>query len=338
MLKKIPPDSHEVRSVPRHALDGATHFVSNEGSTMNSKNVLFNGLKIVALAIIMFICFAIAAGVVGVGGEAAQTQTQAEQANGALALLFVCLVNTLVLSYLILRSRWHGLKLMATIFFVFYGVMTVMSQIETAFFLTRLPSGMLPKLFIMGILIAAPFSVLAVLTLGKRKASTNDEQKERLQMPGREWVWKLGVLVLAYEFLYFTFGYFIAWQNPAVREYYGGADLRGFFPHMADVLRHQKWLVLLQVVRGLMWVALALPVIRMMKGAWWEAALAVGLLFAVVMNSQLLLPNAYMPETVRMTHLLETATSNFIFGGLAGWLLTSHSTRGVMFSTAVMFS
>jgi hypothetical protein len=39
-------------------------------------------------------------------------------------------------------------------------------------------------------------------------------------------------------------------------------------------------------------------------------------LFAVVMNSQLLLPNPLMPREVRMAHLLETATSNFLFGWL----------------------
>jgi hypothetical protein len=59
----------------------------------------------------------------------------------------------------------------------------------------------------------------------------------------------------------------------------------------------------------------------MLKGGWQETALALGLLFAVT-NAQLLLPNPYMPEAVRMTHLIETASSNFIFGCLIGWLLT----------------
>lgn len=286
---------------------------------MNLKTILATSLKIAALTFIMFVCFVVAASVVGMGNDAAQTQTQAEQASGALLLLIVCLLNTLVLAYLILRSRWRGLKLTATVFFVFYGVMTVMSQIESAVFITKLPSGMLPKLFAMGALLAAPFAVLAVLILGKRKAATGDEQIELAARPMREWAWKLGALVLAYVVLYFTFGYFIAWQNPTVREYYGGGELLGFFGHMSDVLRNQTWLVLLQIVRGLMWIALALPVIRMFKGARWEVALAVGLLFAVVMNAQLLLPNPLMPEAVRMTHLLETASSNFIFGGVTGW-------------------
>jgi hypothetical protein len=58
----------------------------------------------------------------------------------------------------------------------------------------------------------------------------------------------------------------------------------------------------------------------MMKGKWPETALAIGSLFAVT-NAQLLLPNPYMPETVRITHLFETAPSNFVFGLLIGWLL-----------------
>jgi hypothetical protein len=71
----------------------------------------------------------------------------------------------------------------------------------------------------------------------------------------------------------------------------------------------------------MMWALLAAPVIRMTKGRWWEAGLATALLFAVVMNAQLLLPNPYMPEAVRVAHLVETATSNFIFGWVVVWLL-----------------
>jgi hypothetical protein len=75
-------------------------------------------------------------------------------------------------------------------------------------------------------------------------------------------------------------------------------------------------LFLLQVVRALLWTALAVPVIKMMKGAWWHSGLAVALLFGVFMTAPLLLPNTLMPEEVRMAHLLETSTSNFLFGWL----------------------
>jgi len=284
------------------------------------KTAAFIVLRVIALTIILFICFGVAASIVGLAGD---SQTAGQAGAGAVPLLIVCFLETAVLTYLILRSRWAGWRLIAAVFFVFYGVTTFMPQIESTVFLTRLPPGFLPRLFLMGALIAAPFSVLAVLVLGKRKAETIDaEPNPRLIMSATEWAWKLVVIAVAYVILYFTFGYFIAWRNPAVREYYGGIDPGSFVAQMGTVLRNTPWLVPFQILRAMFWVALALPVIRMMKGRWPETAVTIGLLFSVVMNAQLLLPNPYMPEPVRMAHLVETASSNLIFGVFVGWLLT----------------
>ncbi len=284
------------------------------------KTAFFIGLKVIALTIMLFICFAVAGGVIG---QQDDPQTPEHAGAGPVALLAVCALNTSVLTHLILRSRWAGWRLTATVFFVFYGVMTFMSQIESAVFVTRLPAGMLPRLFLAGVLIAAPFSVLAVLILGKKEVeAANTALDTRLIMPAWEWAWKLAVIVVGYLTLYFTFGYFIAWRHPAVREYYGGIDEGSFFVHMRTVVADTLWLIPFQSLRALLWVAIALPVVRMMKGSWQETGLALGSLFAVLMCAQLLLPNPYMPEAVRMTHLIETASSNFLFGWLVGWLLT----------------
>lgn len=281
-------------------------------------------IKIIVLTVILFILISVAGALSGQQGNA---NLSPEQSGTALiALLIVSFLDTIVLAYVILRSRWAGWQLIATVFFIFYGVMTFMSQIESAIFITRLPPGMLPRLFLMGILIAAPFSPLAILILGKRKVDTptDDKQNTRLLMPKKEWAWKLIFIAIAYLVLYFTFGYFIAWKNPAVREYYGGIDEGGFFAHLFTLISSTPWLIPFQALRAMLWVLLALPVIRMMKGQWQETAISVGLLFAVLMNAQLLLPNPFMPEAVRMTHLIETATSNFIFGFLIVWLLHRH--------------
>jgi len=145
-----------------------------------------------------------------------------------------------------------------------------------------------------------------------------NEDGPRLRMPPGEWAVKLSLITIAYVVIYFTFGCYIAWQNAAVRAYYGGSDPGSFLAQMTAVAKDTPWLLPLQIARAFMWTAIAVPVIRMMKGEWWEAGLAVALLFAVVMNSQLLLPNALMPQEVRMVHLVETASSNFLFG----WLVT----------------
>jgi hypothetical protein len=297
------------------------------------KTAAFVVLRVVALTVILFACFAVAGTVVGFAGG---SQTSEQNGASTLRLPAVCLLQVMVMTHLILRSRWTGWRLAAAVFFIFYGVTTFMPQIESAVFLTRLPPGTLPRLFLMGVLIAAPFSVLAVLILGKRKAEIVDTQpNSRLVMPASEWAWKLVVIAVAYVILYFTFGYFVAWRHPGVAEYYGGVDPGSFVAQMGTVLRNTPWLIPFQIVRAMCWVALALPVVRMLKGKWPETALALGLLFAVVMNAPLLLSNPYMPEPVRMAHLVETASSNLIFGVFVGWLLTQRHSEGERVASAM---
>ena len=74
----------------------------------------------------------------------------------------------------------------------------------------------------------------------------------------------------------------------------------------------------------------ALPVIRMTKGSPWQVAVIVGLLLALPMNIGHVLPNVFMPDpSVRLSHFVETATSNFIFGLMVTWLMVRrhHSVR-----------
>jgi len=278
-------------------------------------------LRVAALTLALFACFAVA-------GASLRMQQEpgppGDAARAGLALLVVCFVNSAVMAWVILRSRWRGGRLMLAIALVYYGVTTFMAQIESAVFITRLPPGMLPRLFLMGGMIAIPFGVVAVLVMGKRSADASDRgANTRLIMPPGAWVRKVGLLAATYVVLYFTFGYFIAWRTPAVLAYYSGIDEGSVLAHMRAVVRDMPWLIPFQVLRALLWIALALPVIRMMKGGRGETALAVAALFGIVMNTQLLLPNPYMPEAVRMAHLVETASSNWLFGMLTGWLLTA---------------
>jgi hypothetical protein len=291
------------------------------------KAALIIAIRLVALTALYFICFAaVSAALLPPPPE---PPAPAQAGATLAALLAVSFLNTAVLAYVILRSRWAGWKLILVIFFVLYGVVTVMPQIETAFFVTRLPPGMLPRLFLAGAVIAALFSPLAVLILGRRRPDrAGDESRPRLNMTAGEWAGKLSLIVIAYVVIYFTFGYFIAWKSAAVRAYYGGSDPGSFFAQMRAVVRETPWLLPLQAVRALLWAAIAVPVIRMMRGGWWEAGLAVALLFAVVMNSQLLLPNPLMPREVRMVHLLETASSNFLFGWLVVLVLRGRRRSG----------
>lgn len=279
------------------------------------KIAITTAIRFLAVALVYLVCFVVVSG--ALLSTTTEQPTPADASATLLALLAVSFVHAAVWTYIIRRSRWSGWKLVMTVFLVLYGVDTLMPQIETAYFVTRLPPGMLPRLFIAGLIVAAIFAPLAVLILGKAKSQADAGSDSRLNMPTTEWIAKLFVIAILYVFIYFTFGYFVAWKSEAVRVYYGGNDPGSFFAHIASVLRSEPLLFLLQVVRGLLWAAIAVPVIRMMRGKWWEAGLAVALLFATA-SSLLLIPNPLMPPEVRMAHLVETVTSNFLFG----WLLT----------------
>lgn len=279
------------------------------------KIAITTAIRFLAVALVYLVCFVVVSG--ALLSTTTEQPTPADASATLLALLAVSFVHAAVWTYIIRRSRWSGWKLVMTVFLVLYGVDTLLPQIETAYFVTRLPPGMLPRLFIAGLIVAAIFAPLAVLILGKAKSQADAGSDSRLNMPTTEWIAKLFVIAILYVFIYFTFGYFVAWKSEAVRVYYGGNDLGSFVAHIASVLRSEPLLFLLQVVRGLLWAAIAVPVIRMMRGKWWEAGLAVALLFATA-SSLLLIPNPLMPPEVRMAHLVETVTSNFLFG----WLLT----------------
>jgi len=286
---------------------------------MKAKASAMLGLKVIVLTLLLFVSFSIAARMAGLT-DFAQT---ADLRGSIVALLAMCALDTIVLSYPILRSRWTGWRLVATIFFVFYGAMTFMSQIETVVFLRYLvdvvPAEMIPRLFLHGAITAAIFSPLAVLILGRMKESADagmPDQRPAASLdygqdrPWGGWAWRLALVAVIYVVVYIGFGalVFKPLAGAAFQQYYGNLRLPG-------------WILPFQALRGLMWAALALPVIWMMKGRRWEAGLAVALLFSVLMASNLLVPTDIMPNAIRMAHLVEVASSNFLFGWIVVWLL-----------------
>lgn len=287
------------------------------------KAFIATAIRFLAVTVLYFGSFAVVSG--ALLSTPSEQPTPAEAGATLLALFIVSLTNAAIWTYIILRSRWTGWKLILVVFFVFYGVGTLQPQIETAYFVTRLPAGMLPRLFLAGLIMAAVFAPLGVLILGKaRRREHGPANDSWLKQPLAVWIAKLALIVVLYLVLYFTFGYFIAWKNEAVQTYYGGTDPGSFITHLANLLRDEPSLFLLQVGRALLWAALALPIIKLMKGRWWEAGLAVALLFAIVL-AQLLIPNPLMPFEVRMAHLVETASSNFLFGWLVVLILRGRS-------------
>lgn len=289
---------------------------------MSVKAIVVLALKLAFLTFLLFGCFSVASLVAGLADPGQPTPTtQIPNPNPKdvmVPLLIMCLFVTIVLSYPIIRSKWTGWRLVIAIFIVYFGISTFLTQIETLVFLDYLvdvvPTDKIPRFFMQGAIVAALFSPLAVLVHGRMRG-TNEFQDTRLgsAMPWTEWVLKLISIAVIYLGIYYFFGrfVFIPLAGEAFQEYYGNLQL-------------PMWIYPFQMARGLIWAALALLVIRMMKGSGWESGLAVASLFAVLMGFLLLLPNKWMPDVIRYAHFIEVSSSNFLFGWIVVWLLSRH--------------
>jgi len=257
-------------------------------------------------------------------GQTNATLTPEEASRAGQALFLVSMINALVLSYPILRSRLYGLKLIGTVILVQFGVETFMTQIETLYFNRAVQMSMAEFVGIVaaGALRALIFAPLAVFILGRMKKPVQPEEKNAA-MRLSEWGKRLAALAVFYVIVYFLFGYFVAWQWAETRLFYSGTTaIKPFFTHFRDLFRTDPIILPFQLLRGALWTALAIVIVRMMKAKRWEASLAVALMFAGLLSSGIgLFPNPYMPPLVRQSHFFELLSSMLVFGGIAGWVM-----------------
>jgi hypothetical protein len=164
---------------------------------------------------------------------------------------------------------------------------------------------------------------MAVWILGKGRPAPEPGSEARFGVPTAQWIAKLAVLVVVYIALYWGAGYFIAWQNPELRAFYGRpGEALPFLTHTATTLREDPLLFPFQALRALLWVLCALPIIYGSRVNVWWTALLVGLLFSVPQNVGHVLANPLIPlASVRTSHMIETALSTFVFGVIVVWLL-----------------
>ena len=315
------------------------------------KKAFVIGLRTLAVCLLFTVCMAVGLALSGMDrvakqGDTAQTSSQTPgetaptvqdspptppRAQAAPSSLFIPLlafsicVGSIV-SYLILRSSGHGWTLSGAMFVGMYGISTVVSQIESMVFLSsKLPHGLVRAIFVQGAIATALFAPLAVLVLGKWRAAVPaavPPAPER--MPVATAAWRLALLIIAFVFLYMFFGYYVAWQNPEVRKYYGGPEWPSFFAALKGNWLNSHWIYPLASFRALLYVAFVFPLIRMLRVARWESAMATAL-FLSAWTTVLLLPNPLMPASVARSHFWETLGFSLVFGTLLGWLLNTPS-------------
>ncbi len=168
----------------------------------------------------------------------------------------------------------------------------------------------------MGLPVAFVFVPIAIWMSGKGRTKPGEPAAKPLDMPVTQWLWKLGIIAATYVVLYWCAGYFIAWQNPALRSFYGSpGDILPFWQHTLHTLKADPYLFPFQVLRAMLWTLFALPVIAGSKLDAWKTALLVGVFLGIPQNLGHIVENPLLPiASVRLSHLIETASSTFLFG------------------------
>ena len=235
-----------------------------------------------------------------------------DNASYAVLLMWICCWFEAAALHLYLinnrQSKWHrALMVFGSIFIIQF----VFTQVESLYYIDHqtMPAIMILNTVISGFLTAILFTGF----LSWRYPETRDIPNPNLSA-GIELLLILLLGVIVYPVIYFTAGYFIAWQSEALRIYYSGSsELSSFAQVMKDNL--QSGVYTFQAIRGVLWAAFGILLIRSLRPTDWKVTgIILGLLFACLMTAQLLIPNPYMPSGIRMTHLFETASSNLIWG------------------------
>lgn len=240
----------------------------------------------------------------------------------SLMLILLLLTELLIILYLIKRLNIWGMKLFLSVLIIFWGLQTFMTQIETWYFreaMHAITDEELRNLFLRPLITSLTFIPLAILVLGKWKQDTDSSEPHT--SAGLNWKEILG-LSIAYVIIYFMFGYFVAWQFEEVRIFYSGsAENAGFIGQIKQTLQTKNFIFLFQLLRGFLWIIIGLPIVLYLKGGKSERIVACVILYSLP-AIQLVVDNPFMPEQVRIAHLLEVVASNGLFGLLIGYFST----------------
>ncbi len=220
------------------------------------------------------------------------------------------LLVVLVLTWSVVNSRTYGLRLVWPIILMFFGIYTFNVHVETLFFHITVPQRELVGMMVRGLLLSLIFSPILLILMDKVKqpvAPLDIPKKHPLSVV--TYLWRIIFCMIAYVIIYFIAGALVY------------SYVKDFYAEMAHVPAMQH-ILFMQLLRGLVYVLVVIPIIRIAKTERLATAIMVGLLLSVLGGTApLLFPNPYMPPYIRLVHGIEITISNFVFGIIIGTLL-----------------
>lgn len=222
------------------------------------------------------------------------------------------LLDVFVLGYVAARSRWTGPKLVGALIAVYAGLQVV-SFVEIYLYgmvpWSDVTAGVAGSLFQGGAVV-----LLVVVAFGKLRGEESPAPDDRLRLPPGEWIWKLTVLAVTFLALMILAGLVVfegvaAFVDPHARAGY-------------EIVEPPAWILPFQLVRGLVFTALLIPVVALLGGEIRETELTVAMLFATLLASNMIAGYDAVPGLLWVAHFFELFAQAFVYGLLAAWLLT----------------
>ena len=240
-----------------------------------------------------------------------------EASKSPIQLVLIAFVDTLLLSYFVVSSRWGGWKQWGAVFAVLYGMVYILTAIESVYLGSLLSANTVFNLLLNGAIISVVFSGALVLAW-KGKATQEKLQNIRLQMDRREWVWKVVVSAAVYLLLFMVFG--LVLYMPLGK----ALDPAAFAQEQSTASAAGALVFPVELIRGALWALLAVPAIMALPFGWKKTGVIVGLLLAVPLALTQFLATS-MTVGLQIAHCGEIFGENLVFGMLLLWILHMHS-------------
>jgi uncharacterized membrane protein (DUF485 family) len=226
------------------------------------------------------------------------------------------LLIVLALGLVAASSRQRGWKLSGTLFVLYFGINQLNTLDEVLLFKVGLKAPQALRIMGLGLITSLVFVPLLVLILGCWKKAPQEKVGPLVPRSAANWMGRILLGDLLCVLCYVVAGIITL---PLVKDFYAGIKL----PGPAGILE-------VEIFRGLVYVAAGLAVVHGIRGKPARAAMVLGLSFPILAGvAPLLLPNSFLPDSVRLAHGFEIGISNFVYGILLGYLLTRKAAPAV---------
>ena len=244
--------------------------------------------------------------------------TYSSSLTSPIALLIAAFIDTLVLSYFLVFSRFRGWEEWLVVFSVLYIGNYVLTSMEAFYLTSLLTANTVESIFVNGAIISGVFA-FALVRLLTPKQMQNKMASKRLAMSRREWTWKILASGAVYLLLFILVGFAI--YGPIATQ----LDHAAYVSEQASIPASAAGLVFpLEFLRGIFWTILAIVVTVSLSFTWKKTALVAGLLLAVPMSFSIFLSTTIVPA-LQVAHFVELFVENLIFGLAAVWILQLYS-------------